>query len=1388
MNIPSSPVTLIAEFAILATAFLALFQICRLLLPRPNRLPRAPICIVVAGIAFIVSALIIDLAASTSTYFNATPAGPSDISPTVALPWVWSIFLSGLAVTFAGIMTFSRALIFRQDGLSAPLVGSDTDNANDLGQNRSFEKNRKLLASVLEKVPARVTIKNLDGRFIYANTAAEKYINRGQQTLIGSPSTDFMQPEMRTEMRAMDRRVIDTRETIAEETAPRLAGRRGDALMMTKFPMISETDDVVGVVTISTDISHIRDAEAKIISSEARTRDAMEEMRKITDALPMHISYVDAEGRYVYVNAAYENWYGRPRVEIEGKRAKDLIGPKNKAAISGFLEKAMSGKEFAWSGWIESPQGLTCFVERSCVPNFDDSGTQIGFFSAMSDLTERRKTEESLEESERLLKAVMENVPVGIAIKDTQGRYILVNPVAEKTLGGEKGGLIGQKTAWNLPPETAADMQKLDAVVLKTQKPITHEVKVVLPDREETSLVSKFPIMSSSNEVVGLGTIATNITGIKEIEQALKENEARLRNIVEQQMQTVGRFDSAGMLTFVNDAMCKLHGKPREELIGKHFLQGNVSEERQREIKTHFASITKNNPTAEIDDPVVDAEGNLRWYHFVNKAIFDENDNITEYQFFGLDITDQRAAEEARQIAEDRLRAIMDAVPVLISYIGTDLRYITVNKAYERWFGRKIDEICGLHVRDVIGEHAAYLIAPELDAARSGRQVTYEKNLPYKDIGERHVQGTYIPDRSPEGELRGFISVSTDITNAKRAEEELRRSEARYRTVVDSQSDLIGRSLADGTRTFANDALCRFVGEPREKLLGQSVFSRLPEEDAEKYRSILASNKTMPQLAERRAVTANNEMRWVHWIDTPILDETGKVVEIQSVGRDITDRKLAEIELKESESRYRRLVETMNDGLVIEDENGVVVFVNDRMLEIFGISRDEATGKKSVELVPAYGDKFREVEPLRRRGEGSRYLLELPHPDGTISTLSIAGYPIMDENGEYRGNFAIADDITEQKAVEVALRDNERRLRVMTNAFPQFISYLDTEGRYQWVNTALEDWFRRGSAEIVGKLPDELDGSIYYRELSDLTKQAIVESIPATIEFELPRPGDEKDLRSGYCNLVPDFDDGGILQGYFAITFDITEQRKNEAELRQAKSIAEQANLSKSRFLAAASHDLRQPLQGMRLLLHTLENTEDPKRRDHAVNGLGAALGVTSTLLDALLDISKLDAGVIVPDIMATHTGDIIGDMATRFEPEAEAYGIDLCVVSSDLMLFTDPILIKRIIGNFMSNALKFADGKKVLLGCRRRGDHLAIQVWDQGAGIPPDEQEKIFEEFYQFGRQRIDSNKGLGLGLAIAARLSHLLNHEITLHSTPGAGSMFAVVVPLAPQTTDAG
>ena len=223
----------------------------------------------------------------------------------------------------------------------------------------------------------------------------------------------------------------------------------------------------------------------------------------------------------------------------------------------------------------------------------------------------------------------------------------------------------------------------------------------------------------------------------------------------------------------------------------------------------------------------------------------------------------------------------------------------------------------------------------------------------------------------------------------------------------------------------------------------------------------------------------------------------------------------------------------------------------------------------------------------------------------------------------------------------------------------------------------------------------------------------------------------------------------------------------------------ELANQAKSRFLRAASHDLRQPMHALGLFVAQLnERVGDPQTRRIAAQA-AAAVTALQELLDAILDISRLDAGVIAPRVSDFAVNSLLDHLDTGFAPEAAAKGLRLCVVPSRLIVRSDPVLLERILLNLAANALRYTERGGVVIGCRRRGDHVRIEVWDTGVGIAPEQQQAIFQEFYQVGNPERDRHKGLGLGLAIVARLARLIGCRIELSSRPGEGSVFAIEVP---------
>ncbi|MEK0082921.1 PAS domain S-box protein [Benzoatithermus flavus] len=514
---------------------------------------------------------------------------------------------------------------------------------------------------------------------------------------------------------------------------------------------------------------------------------------------------------------------------------------------------------------------------------------------------------------------------------------------------------------------------------------------------------------------------------------------------------------------------------------------------------------------------------------------------------------------------------------------------------------------------------------------------------------------------------------------------------------------------------------------------------------------------------------------------------TGVPREIAALG-DAFDAMLEDLEaqqarLRRAEARYRSIVDTAVDAMAVIDEHGIVQSFNPAAERTFGYQADEVIGRNVSMLMPephrSNHDGY--LAHYRRTGErkviGIGREVEGRRKDGSIFPLELA-IAEWRVDGE-RFFTGIMRDITERRETQRRLEESNRLLTTIIESIPEPVFVRDREGRFILVNSSTCALLGRDAAAVLGTRDRDYCPPAIADRIEASDREVLETGRAIVLEQELQDSTGQR--RTCLSTKAPLRDASGAVVGVIGIAFDISERKRSEEHLHAAKAEAERANLAKSKFLAAASHDLRQPVQSLTLFLDLLK----VRLRDHpaavVLGNMEQALEALGALLDSLLDVSKLDAGLVVAQPAPIPLAPLLERLAAEYAPRAEAAGLRLRVVSPRVVVRSDPVLLERMLRNLIENALRYTKRGGVLVGCRRRGEHVRIEVVDTGIGIASDQFQDVFEEFYQVGNPERDRRKGLGLGLAVVRRLSRLLDHPVELHSRPGRGSTFAILVPRA-------
>lgn len=805
------------------------------------------------------------------------------------------------------------------------------------------------------------------------------------------------------------------------------------------------------------------------------------------------------------------------------------------------------------------------------------------------------------------------------------------------------------------------------------------------------------------------------------------------------------------------------------------------------------------------------------------------------------EIADRKQAQAAHQVAKEQLQAVLDAVPGLVSWINADGRYNGVNQHLANLYDLDPEDFVGQELGFIqrktqfVEFMHQFLADPRYGASQVMATEVNNEERYYLVVAQKYQQGS------------AAVSVGIDITNRKQAEDALRQSERKFRAIFDQTFQFVWLLLPEGRVLEANQTALDFGGVQLTSIVGrpfwESIWWTISREIPEQLQDAIARAAGGEFVRyEVDVLGADRRVATIDFSIKPVKDETGKVVLLISEGRDITERKLAELELKRQNRRSQLLSEvalkirqSLNlDEILLSTVSEVQKLLGADRVLIFQFQSESSGMVVKEAVLPGWPvmqgqilaeqyfyaddlDSFRQgkieaIADLHQRSS-NRCNLELLQQFAVRSRLGVPvfiqeqvwGLLIAHQCGSPRqwtdfeiellqqlanqigiavsqgqllenleemvaerttklveANLQLQQEISDRQEAELALRRSEEQLRLITDALPVLISYIDSQQYYRFNNRAYVEWFGRPRSEIQGRKIQEIIGDEVYERIREYIETALSGQ---RVDYETSVPHRDGSTRYISASYIPLMSEDGVVTGFCALVSDISDRKAVEQ--------------MKDEFVSVVSHELRTPLTSIRGSLGLLATGKLGTLSQQGQRMLEIAVNNTdrlSRLINDILDLERMDSGRVKMVKQTCDAGQLIVQATEAIQSWCDKEGITLSVHPLSIPVLADPDHILQTLTNLLSNAIKFSpSGGTIWITVEKSLDNsILFKVKDRGRGIPADKLETIFERFQQVDASDAREKGGTGLGLAICRQIIQQHGGRIWAESVLGEGSTF--------------
>jgi PAS domain S-box-containing protein len=1059
-------------------------------------------------------------------------------------------------------------------------------------------------------------------------------------------------------------------------------------------------------------------------------------------------------------------------------------------ASRAFWDGIRSGKGFVFeTRSLRARDGAYRWHLNQAIALRDAEGKVLQFVGTTTDIDDQKRAQEALQASEAKLRRVIDTIPTlsWCNLADGPNEFLSKSWHEYTGLSPEEARGWGWSAAFH--PDDLPPLMKRWQELLVSGEPGEIEARLRRHDGEyRWFLIRVAPFHDESGAIVRWYGTSTDIQDRKLADEGLRASETNLRQTVNSIPGLICTMSPTGEIEELNRPLLEYFGKTPEELKGWRMTDAVHPDELPEVVKAYTYSITTGTPY-EIEHRCRRADGVYRWFQVRASAVRDADGDITGWYVLLTDIEDRKRAEDALRASETNLREILDSIPGLVCTLSPDGEMELTNRPFLRYFGKTLEEIKDWGNSDAVHpEDMPHVVLEFTNSITTGAPYYTEHRCRRADGVYRWFQNSAHPVRDTEGKITRWYCLITDIDDRKRAEDELKRSEARHRVVVETASDAVISIDESGAIVLANPATRRIFGYNPAELIGKpltvlmpGVMRQLHESGFKRYLETGVKHLNW-QATEMTALRANGE-------EFPAEVSFGEMVSnhrkvFTGFIRDISDKKRAEEAIRASERSLSLIINTMPVLAWSALPDGTVEFFNQRWLDYTGLSPQQALGWGWAEAF--HRDDLGRVteywQSMIASGKSGEIEAQLRGSDGEYRWFLFRADPMRDESGAIVKWYGTNTDIHRRKCAEEALRVRELNLLQITETIPEMLWSASADGAIEYCNGRLLDYtgispeqvMRDGWTTLLH--PDDVEPT------AKVWKSCVKSGAPYRVEVRTFHATDNT-YRWCVASALPLLDKEGRIVKWHGTVVDMHDWKQAQEELRdtQAELARMMRVMTVGQLTASIAHEVSQPLSGitmnastcLRMLRVDPPNVQGAQETVLRMMRDGNRASEVITRLRTLFSKKQVDAEPLDLNEAAREVIALLsGELQRRNVLLKHEFSDPLPAVKGDRVQLQQVIL--NLLNNGSDAMVTISDRPRhLLIRTETDGNHVTVSVQDSGVGFSQEISERLFESFFT------TKQEGMGIGLSVSRSIVEAHHGRLWAVQNDGPGATFAFSIP---------